>query len=105
MNELAEFRQTVRAWLEGNAPTSLKGKRGDFYVDFWGGKKTPPPLPDSQAWLDMMAKKGWTVPMWPKEYGGGGLTKEENKIIMIPLVVAIERGTAQTIEVSASMGL
>ena len=81
MNELEEFRKTTRAWLEENAPESLKGKRGDLHVEFWGGKKTPPPFPDSQAWLDIMAEKGWTVPMWPKEYGGGGLTKEEFKII------------------------
>ena len=82
MNEIEAFRQIVRAWLEENAPDSLKGKRGDFYGDFWGGKKTPPPFPESQAWVDMMANKGWTVPMWPKEYGGGGLTKEENKILI-----------------------
>ena len=28
-----------------------------------------------------MGDKGWTCPTWPKEYGGGGLSKEENKIL------------------------
>ncbi|MEZ5981275.1 MAG: acyl-CoA dehydrogenase family protein [Parvularculaceae bacterium] len=28
-----------------------------------------------------MAAKGWTVPAWPKEYGGGGLSKDEVKIL------------------------
>jgi len=28
-----------------------------------------------------MASRGWTVPTWPKEYGGGGLSKEEAKIL------------------------
>ena len=30
--------------------------------------------PDTQLWLERMAEKGWTVPTWPKEYGGAGLT-------------------------------
>ncbi|VAV91148.1 Acyl-CoA dehydrogenase, long-chain specific, partial [hydrothermal vent metagenome] len=34
-----------------------------------------------KTWLGRMAEKGWTVPAWPKEYGGGGLTKEEIKIL------------------------
>ena len=25
--------------------------------------------------------RGWTVPEWPKEYGGGGLSREEGKIL------------------------
>ena len=27
------------------------------------------------------AVKGYTVPTWPKEYGGGGLTKAEARIL------------------------
>ncbi|MCP4754809.1 MAG: acyl-CoA dehydrogenase [Proteobacteria bacterium] len=81
MSELEEFRLSVRTWLEENAPESLKGKLGDPYAEFWAGKKTPPPFPDSKAWLEMMAEKGWTVPIWPKEYGGGELTKKENKVL------------------------
>ncbi|MFH2132259.1 MAG: acyl-CoA dehydrogenase family protein [bacterium] len=81
MRELEEFRSSVRTWLAENAPESLKGKASDPYAAYWGGKKTPPPFPDSKAWLDMMAAKGWTVPTWPTEYGGGGLSKAENKIL------------------------
>jgi len=28
-----------------------------------------------------MAERGWTCPMWPKEYGGGGLTIDENRVL------------------------
>ena len=28
-----------------------------------------------------MRDKGWTVPHWPKEYGGGGLDAEQAKIV------------------------
>jgi len=82
MSELEGFRQSVRTWLEENAPESLKGKALDINSAYWGGKKTPLPFPETRAWVDMMAEKGWTVPMWPKEYGGGGLSKKENKVFL-----------------------
>jgi alkylation response protein AidB-like acyl-CoA dehydrogenase len=28
-----------------------------------------------------MGEKGWTCPTWPSEYGGGGLSKEENLVL------------------------
>jgi alkylation response protein AidB-like acyl-CoA dehydrogenase len=80
MADLEEFRASVRSWLEENAPKSIRGKLIDPTMAYWGGRKTPLPFPEAKIWLDMMAAKGWTVPFWPKEYGGGGLNKEENKI-------------------------
>src|SRR4030042_3750985 len=80
MSELEDFRASVRSWLEENAPKSIRGKVRDPALAYWGGRKTPLPFPEAKVWLDMMAEKGWTVPFWPKEYGGGGLNKEENKI-------------------------
>jgi acyl-CoA dehydrogenase len=38
--------------------------------------------PDSKLWLDRMAEKGWTVPTWPKEYGGAELTRPEYEILI-----------------------
>jgi alkylation response protein AidB-like acyl-CoA dehydrogenase len=28
-----------------------------------------------------MAEKGWTVPTWPTEYGGGGLSRDEDRVL------------------------
>jgi alkylation response protein AidB-like acyl-CoA dehydrogenase len=28
-----------------------------------------------------MAERGWTAPTWPREYGGGGLSKDEAKVL------------------------
>jgi len=81
MTDLEEFRASVRSWLEENSPKSLRGKMMDPMTAYWGGKKSPLPHPDSKIWLEMMAEKGWTIPFWPKEYGGGGLNKEETKIL------------------------
>jgi acyl-CoA dehydrogenase len=46
----------------------------------WGGKKAQYP-PDTKRWLDVMAERGWTAPTWPAEYGGGGLSKAEAKVL------------------------
>src|SRR5205085_8540070 len=46
----------------------------------WGGKKTTYP-PDVKRWLDVMSSRGWTAPTWPKEYGGGGLSPDEAKVL------------------------
>ena len=34
-----------------------------------------------KRWLDVMAERGWTAPTWPREYGGGGLSKPEAKAL------------------------
>ena len=47
----------------------------------WGGRNAQFSHPDQKLWLERMGEKGWTCPTWPKEYGGGGLSKEENKIL------------------------
>lgn len=82
MAELDDFRTSVRIWLEEKAPKALRGKMGDLLSVYQGGLKTPPPYPESRIWLEMMADKGWTVPSWPREYGGGGLDKQETKVLI-----------------------
>ena len=47
----------------------------------WGGRGQTFVNPDAKLWLDRMAERGWTAPTWPKEYGGGGLSKEENLVL------------------------
>jgi len=46
-----------------------------------GGSKQRSPNPDSYVWLDRMASRGWTVPDWPEEYGGAGLSKEQYMVL------------------------
>jgi alkylation response protein AidB-like acyl-CoA dehydrogenase len=47
----------------------------------WGGRNGTFPNPDTKVWLDRMAARGWTAPEWPAEYGGGGLSKAEARIL------------------------
>ncbi|MEM0986414.1 MAG: acyl-CoA dehydrogenase family protein [Pseudomonadota bacterium] len=74
------FREDVRVWLEANCPASMRSPMPDDEV-VWGGRQGTFKNPDSRIWLEAMAEKGWTAPTWPKEYGGGGLSKAEARVL------------------------
>ena len=81
MTDLDAFRQEVRTWLEENCPKSM---RTPFSADTdmcWGGRDFKFKSEEQQQWLQRMADKGWTAPDWPKEYGGGGLSPQEHKVL------------------------
>ena len=81
MSDLEQFRQETRAWLEENCPESMRQPVKGFDDYYNGGRQPEIDHPDQKLWCDRMAERGWTVPHWPKEYGGGGLSKEEVKIL------------------------
>jgi alkylation response protein AidB-like acyl-CoA dehydrogenase len=57
--------------------TPIKG----FDDAYNGGRNPEIDHPDQKIWCDRMAERGWTVPHWPSEYAGGGLSKEEVKVL------------------------
>jgi len=75
------FRKEVSDWLEANCPASMRQPPSSEDDAVWGGRNAKYSNPDAKKWLDAMGSKGWTAPTWPKEYGGGGLSKEENKVL------------------------
>jgi alkylation response protein AidB-like acyl-CoA dehydrogenase len=80
MTDLDRFRTEARKWLLANAPkTMFTAARAEEDV-CWGGKKVHYP-PDMLQWLKVMGERGWTAPTWPKEYGGGGLSAAEAKVL------------------------
>lgn len=81
MQSIEEFRASTRAWLEINCPQSMRTPMQEDEV-VWGGRNASFKNSDSKLWLERMAAKGWTTPTWPKEYGGGGLNKEENLVLL-----------------------
>jgi alkylation response protein AidB-like acyl-CoA dehydrogenase len=81
MADLEAFRAETRSWVEANAPASLRGMGNDPLHGVWGGKRFQFPSPDAKSWLERAAAKGYTAPTWPKEYGGGGLSAEEAKVL------------------------
>ncbi len=80
MADLEKFRTETRAWLEANCPPSMRAPMVEDEV-VWGGRNEKFANPDSKVWLERMAAKGWTAPTWPKEYGGGGLSKAEALVL------------------------
>jgi len=81
MEALEQFQTETRAWLEENCPPSMRTPMASDDDSPWGGRKAEWANPEAKQWLDVMGARGWTAPLWPKEYGGGGLSKEENKIL------------------------
>ena len=80
MSDLERFRADARQWLLANAPPSMFTPARSEEDVCWGGKKTVYP-PDVARWLKVMGERGWTAPTWPKEYGGGGLSAAEAKVL------------------------
>ncbi|KAA5801657.1 acyl-CoA dehydrogenase [Alkalicaulis satelles] len=78
---LDTFRTETRAWLEANCPPSMRKPIASEADICWGGKDWTFTSEDQKIWLERMVEKGWTVPAWPKEYGGAGLSKEEAFIL------------------------
>jgi acyl-CoA dehydrogenase len=75
------FRQEVRDWLEANCPESMRSPLRTEAEYAWGGRNPEFQSEDQRLWLERMAAKGWTAPTWPTAYGGGGLDREQNKIL------------------------
>jgi len=78
---LVTFRTETRAWLEANCPASMRQPIASEADICWGGRSWKFASEDQKIWLERMVEKGWTVPTWPKEYGGAGLSKEEAFIL------------------------
>lgn len=80
MNELDTFRTEVGDWLEKNCPQSQR----QVMVreeQVWAGRQKSFPSDDAKQWFESMRDKGWTVPEWPTELGGGGLDERHAKVL------------------------
>jgi alkylation response protein AidB-like acyl-CoA dehydrogenase len=74
--DLEAFRAEARKWLEANFPPSLKGK-GAMMM----GEGGPAASADFAKWKKAMGDKGWGTPTWPKQYGAGGLTTAQARVL------------------------
>jgi acyl-CoA dehydrogenase len=81
MAYLETFRAETRAWLEANCPAECRGPLDNEEDRVWGGRNPTFKTPAHKQWMDVMAARGWTAPQWPTEYGGGGLDREQAKVL------------------------
>jgi len=75
------FRAEVRAWLEANCPAEMRQPLHGEEDYCWGGRQAQFQSDAQRLWLQRMGERGWTVPTWPREYGGGGLTPAEAAVL------------------------
>ncbi|MGF1463425.1 MAG: acyl-CoA dehydrogenase family protein [Maricaulaceae bacterium] len=78
---LDAFRAEARAWLEANCPAAMRAPMQSEADICWGGRDWEFASADQKLWLERMAAKGWTAPTWPVDYGGGGLSREQHKVL------------------------
>ena len=74
-SDLDAFRAEARDWLEANFPKSLANQATAMIP---GGEALSA---DGKLWKQRMADKGWGAPTWPTEYGGGGLSGAEARVL------------------------
>ncbi|MFT5562307.1 MAG: alkylation response protein AidB-like acyl-CoA dehydrogenase, partial [Litorivivens sp.] len=90
---IENFHQEARSWIADNCPDSMRNRS----VHFEDAHETYS-TEDAKLWLDRAAERGWTAPTWPAEYGGGGLSYDENKALQE------EMATAKALPPLAGMG-
>jgi alkylation response protein AidB-like acyl-CoA dehydrogenase len=76
--DLEAFRAEARAWFEANFPKSLKSPGGGLAAAIEGGREAKG---DALVWRQRLGAKGWTAPTWPTQYGGGGLSVAQGRIV------------------------
>ena len=84
---LETFRLETRNWLADNCPPGARGpgeiSNGSTKIDIKDS--------DTRVWIERMVEKGWTVPSWPKAYGGGGLSTDEVIVLLQEMKVISAR--------------
>jgi acyl-CoA dehydrogenase len=75
------FREHVRSWLLANCPPEMRIPMQSEEDICWGGRHWIFHSDAQRIWLERMAERGWTVPQWPKRYGGGGLSPEDANVL------------------------
>ena len=91
---LDTFRQEARDFIDSNCPQSMRNR----VVNIENSHEVYD-TDDAREWLNAAAERGWTAPTWPTEYGGGGLSYEENQVFQQ------EMASLKALPPSAGMGL
>ena len=79
-DQLLSFSAEVDAWIEKHCPQSMRTPM-PVSEQVWASSDINFPTADSKMWFEAMVSKGWCTPEWPIEFGGGGLSFEESKIL------------------------
>ncbi|ODT85982.1 acyl-CoA dehydrogenase family protein [Phenylobacterium sp. SCN 70-31] len=75
--DLEAFRAEVRDWLEANFPKALAAAPEAQLARL----RAEPESEDALRWRKALGAKGWGTPTWPAKYGGGGLSREQARVL------------------------
>jgi alkylation response protein AidB-like acyl-CoA dehydrogenase len=75
--DVEAFRAEARAWLDANFPKAL----AHDYDAQLAKLQARPESDAAKAWRLALGSMGWGTPTWPKEYGGGGLTRDQARVL------------------------
>ncbi|MBS0467142.1 MAG: acyl-CoA dehydrogenase family protein [Proteobacteria bacterium] len=80
MSDNDNFRAEAAAWLETHCPASM---RRPIVAEemVWGGSRLSFLNDDQRLWFERCRERGWFAPGWPREYGGGGLSSKQARIV------------------------
>ncbi|HTU62412.1 MAG TPA: acyl-CoA dehydrogenase family protein, partial [Polyangiales bacterium] len=81
MTEPSAFRSELRAFLSDNVPEVLRGRPMLMPAEAAANPEPADIVAARAKYLSVMSQRGYTVPRWPKEYGGAGLTVDEARIL------------------------
>jgi acyl-CoA dehydrogenase len=81
MAELETFRAETREWLAANCPDEMRQPVRDEQDVYWGGRNAKFKSDAQKSWFEACVAKGYTVPAWPKAYGGAGLDAGAAKVL------------------------
>ncbi len=77
---MAIDRAELRDWFETNCPAEMREPGGEDDT-CWGGRHWVFQSVAQKLWLERCVARGFTVPTWPKEYGGAGYSREDAAIL------------------------
>lgn len=80
MQDIENFRAETRAWLEANCPPAMRQPLTQEQI-VWGGSKVQFSNEDQRVWFERMRDRGWFAPDWPRELGGGGLSRAQARVL------------------------
>jgi len=81
MSDLDNFRSETRQWLAESCPQEMRDGDTRTASQCWGGRLWEFQSEPQKLWFDRALAKGYTVPTWPKEYGGAALSNAEAKVL------------------------
>ena len=78
---LEDFRAEIAEWIAENLPGELRGQPRNEDTICWGGRTWEFRSEAQKDWLERCHARGLTCPRWPVDYGGGGMSRDEEKTL------------------------